>query len=132
MAPALFEELIFGFFFSNLKHSNFKCETFILPKSHSVPYPISMYKSVTSFALIHSDMYGSFPIATLSNHHRFVIFVNDYTQLTWRYLLKHKDKFFSIFQSFHSMVQTQFFVKIQILRSNNYGESVNRGFQTYF
>jgi hypothetical protein len=52
--------------------------------------------------------------------------------MTWLYLLKHKDEVFSVFKSFHIMVQTQFSAKIQVLRSNNGGEYVNQQFQTYF
>ena len=52
--------------------------------------------------------------------------------MTWIYLLKHKDEVFVVFQSFHTMVQTQFSAKIKILCSENGGEYVNQQFQTYF
>ena len=61
-----------------------------------------------------------------------MIFIDDFTRMTWLYLLKHKDDVFSVFQSFHTMIQTQFSAKIQILRSNNGGEYVNKKFQDYF
>jgi len=61
-----------------------------------------------------------------------VIFVDDCTRMTWLYLLKHKNEVLSTFQSFHTMVQTQFLAKVQILRSDNDGEYVNHQFQTYF
>ena len=59
-------------------------------------------------------------------------FIDDCTRMTWLYLLKHKDDVYSVFQSFHTMIQTQFSAKIQILRSDNGGEYVNKKFQDYF
>ena len=59
-------------------------------------------------------------------------FIDDYTRMTWLYLLKHKDDVFSVFQSFHTMIQTQFSAKIQILRFDNGSEYVNKKFQDYF
>ena len=87
-----------------------------------------MNKSMIPFDLIHSDVWGPSLVTTSSGHRWFVIFVDDCTQMTWLYLLKHKDEVFAIFQSFHTMVQTQFFAKIKILRSDNGGEYVNQQF----
>jgi hypothetical protein len=123
---------LFPDLFSNTMHSNFKCNTCILAKSHRVSYPVSMNKSAIPFALIHSDVWGPSPVTTSSGHRWFVIFVNDCTRMTWLYLLKHKDEVFGVFKSFHIMVQTQFSAKIQILRSDNGGEYVNQPFQAYF
>lgn len=46
--------------------------------------------------------------------------------------MKNKHDVFGIFQSFHSMIKTQFSAKLQILRSDNGGEYVNNEFQEYF
>ena len=91
-----------------------------------------MNKSVIPFDLIHSNVWGPSPVPTSSGHGWFVVFVDDYTRMTWLYLLKHKDEVFAVFQSFHTMVQTQFSTKIKILRSDNGGEYVNHQFQAYF
>jgi hypothetical protein len=122
---------LFPDLFSNTMHSNFKCNTCILAKSHTVSYPVSMNKSAIPFAFIHSNVWGPSPITTSSSHRWFVIFVDDYTRMTWLYLLKHKDEVFGVFKSFHIMVQTQFSAKIQILRFDNGGEYVNQQFQAY-
>lgn len=98
--------------FSNVKASEFHCDICILAKSHRVPYPLSMNKSDTPFALIHSDVWGPSPLSIVSGIRWFVLFVNDCTRMTWLYLLKHKDEVFSVFQSFHAMVKTQFSTQI--------------------
>ena len=114
--------------FSNVTHLNFKCDTCILAKSHRAFHPLSMNKSVIPFDLIHYDVWGPSPITTSSGHHWFVIFVDDCTRMTWLYLLKHKDEVFAAFQSFHTMVQTQFSTKMKILHSDNGGEYFNQQF----
>ena len=118
--------------FSKSPYSNFKCDTCILAKSHRVSYSTSLNKNDIHFALIHSDVWGPSPITTSSSIRWFVTFINDCTCMTWLYLLKQKDDVFSVFQFFHTLIQTQFSAKIHILRSDNGGEYVNKKFQDYF
>ena len=114
--------------FSNTTHLNFKCDTCILAKSHRASYPLSMNKSMIPFYLIHYDAWGPSSVTTSSAHRCFVIFIDDCTRMTWLYLLNQKDEVFVVFQSFHTMVQTQFSAKIKILLSDNGGEYVNQQF----
>ena len=116
------------YLFSHLQNVDFKCDTCIKAKSQRVFYPVSLNKTNTSFTLIHSDVWGPSSIITSSGHHWFVIFVYDYTRMTWLYQLKTKDKVFTIFQAFHAMVQSPFSSKIKILRPDNGGEFINQRF----
>ncbi|RVW42603.1 Retrovirus-related Pol polyprotein from transposon TNT 1-94 [Vitis vinifera] len=95
-------------------------------------FPLHLNKKDTSFALIHSDVWGPSPITTVNGFKWFVLFVDDCTRMTWLYLLKHKDEVLGVFKSFHAMVQTQFSAKVQVLRSDNGGEYVNHQFHEYF
>ena len=50
----------------------------------------------------------------------FVNFVDDFSRVTWLYLMKsHSQFFFSHFSAFCAEIQTQFHVFVQTLRSNN-------------
>ena len=118
--------------FSHVHDTELKCNTCILSKSHRVSYPISLNKSNIPFSLIHSDVWGPSPIATVSGIRWFVIFVDDSTRMTWLYTLHRKDDVFSVFQTFHAMIKTQFSAKLQILCSDNGGEYINKEFQAYF
>jgi hypothetical protein len=99
---------------------------------HKTHYYASLNKSIIPFALIHSDVWGPFLQTTISSYHWFIIFVNDYTRMTWLYLMKTKDKVFPIFQAFHAMIQNQFSTKIQVLSSDNGGKFINHHFNAYF
>ena len=51
----------------------------------------------------------------------FVIFVDNFSHVTWLYLMKSRSKlfFFSHFSGFCAEIQTQFHVSVQTLRSDN-------------
>ena len=57
--------------FSCLQNVDFKCDTCIKAKSQRVSYPVSLNKTNTPFALIHSDVWGPSPRPTSSGHHWF-------------------------------------------------------------
>jgi hypothetical protein len=129
--------------FSYLKHvfpepffdmvvSELKCPTCIVAKSHCTSYLPSLNKSIAPFALVHSDLWGPSPTSIVSGVRWFVIFVDDCTHMTWLYLMKNKDEVFSIFQSFHSMIHTQFSATLRVICSDNGGKFVNQRFRTYF
>ena len=123
---------LFPDLFSKCKPLDFQCETCILEKSHRVPYlPISSRKFV-HFSLVHSDIWGPAPITTTSGFRWFIIFVDDCTRMTWLYLLKNKSEVAERFLTFHNMIKTQFSTTLQVFRSDNGGEFVNRYLQGYF
>ena len=83
------------------------------------------------FTLIHSDLWG--PSRTPNRTHKkwFITFIDDHTRLRWVYLLTDKTEVRSVFMNFHSMIQTQFHTKIQILRTDNGTEYFNHSLSTY-
>jgi len=68
--------------FSNMVHSELKCPTCIVAKSHRTSYLPSFNKSSIPFTLVHSDVWGPSPISIVSGVHWFVIFVDDCTHMT--------------------------------------------------
>jgi len=52
--------------------------------------------------------------------------------MTWVYFLKHKSEVPDKFYAFYQMIHTQFDKKIQVLRSDNGGEFVNKSMQDFF
>ena len=49
----------------------------------------------------------------------FVTFVDDYSRITWLYLMKNRYELFSHFRAIYAEIHTQFHVYIQSLRSDN-------------
>lgn len=61
----------------------------------------------------------------------FVTFVDDYSRLTWLYLMKNRSELLSHFCAFHAEIQNQFNVFIKILRTDNAGKYFSHVFGSY-
>ncbi|KAJ9672956.1 hypothetical protein PVL29_026285 [Vitis rotundifolia] len=110
---------------SNKASWDFQCEVCELAKHHQASFPKSKYKPSISFTLIHSDLWGSSCTPNRTHKKWFITFIDDHARLCWVYLLTDKTKVQSIFMNFHSMIQTQFHTKIQILCTDNGTEYFN-------
>ena len=60
------------------------------------------------FTLVHSNIWGPSPVKSLDGFSYFVIFIDDFSRVTWVYLMRHRDDLFNLFRSFHQMIQTQY------------------------
>uniref|UniRef100_A0A2N9HZW3 Integrase catalytic domain-containing protein n=1 Tax=Fagus sylvatica TaxID=28930 RepID=A0A2N9HZW3_FAGSY len=100
-------------------------------RSHRVPFPISMNKSPVPFMVIHSDVWGPANTSSLSGARWFVSFIDDHTRMTWICLMKLKSEVSSLFQQFHKMIATQYQSNIQVIRSDNGGEFINKYLKQY-
>jgi hypothetical protein len=66
-----------------------------------------------------------------SKFHYFVTFVDDFSCMTWLFLMKNHSEVFSIFTNFCNMIKTQFSHKIHILHSVNAKEYTSSSFVSY-
>ena len=103
-----------------------------LAKHHHTSFPPSFNKSNLPFTIVHTDVWVPSRIISLSGFRWFVTFIDDFSRTTWVYLLKEKSDVFSCFQTFHKMVLNQFNTSIKIVRSDNGGEYLYGGLQSYF
>ena len=62
----------------------------------------------------------------------FVTFVDDFSRITWLYLMKSRyEFFFSYFSAFCAKIQIQFHVSVQTLRSDNAKKYLSKPFQSF-
>lgn len=123
---------LFPDLFTNINVVNLKCNICILAKSHRVPYLISSNKFNTPFPLVHSDVWRLSSITLSTNIYCFLTLVDDYTRMTWLYLLKYKNKVLDIFKLFCLMIWIQFLSTIKIVQSENSDEYDNWPLQEFF
>ena len=90
------------------------CESCLLAKIHRHTYTSSSSHSDELFMLIHSDVWGLVPNATIHEYSYFVLFI-DYTRMSWVYFLKRKTDVFNVFLRLYKMIQTQLNKQIHIL-----------------
>lgn len=87
-----------------------------LAKHTRLQFPLS---SISSFELIHVDIWGGYRTASISGSHYFWTIVDDYTRCTWVYLMHYKSETCHLLKSFIQLVETQYSSKVKILRSDN-------------
>ena len=88
-------------------------------KQTALPFNNSVSHSLSSFDLIHSDVWGPSPISTPGGSCYFVIFVDDFSQYTWIYLFKNRSKLYQIYRDFTKMIKTRFSKPIKVFISDN-------------
>ena len=88
-------------------------------KQTALPFHNSVSHALSSFNLIHSDVWGPSPITTQDGSRYFVIFVDDFSRYTWIYLFKNRSELYQIYCDFTKMNETQFSKPIKVFKSDN-------------
>ena len=115
-----------------LSQLSLDCESCQFAKHHRLSYNSRVNKQASApFELVHSDVWGSCPVVSLTEFRYFVTFVDDYSRTTWLYLMKNRSELFSHFRAFCVEIHTQFHVSVQNLRSENAKEYVLEQFQSF-
>ena len=114
------------------KMSSLDCESCQFAKHHRLSSSPRVNKRASApFQLVHSDVWGPSPILSKPGFRYFVTFVDDYSRVTWLYLMKNRSELFSIFCAFCVEIKNQFNVCIRTLRSDNAKEYKSAIFQSY-
>uniref|UniRef100_A0A8R7PEX6 Integrase catalytic domain-containing protein n=1 Tax=Triticum urartu TaxID=4572 RepID=A0A8R7PEX6_TRIUA len=87
-------------------------------------------RSIYPFMLVHSDVWTSL-VVSVSGAKYFVTFIDCHSRMTWIYLMRHKDETFQCFKTFYAYVKNHFNVQVQVIRSDNGTEYVNKVFGTF-
>nr|KYP62840.1 Retrovirus-related Pol polyprotein from transposon TNT 1-94 [Cajanus cajan] len=68
----------------------FVCETCHLAKQKKISFPHSDSHSLTTFALVHVDIWGPCAITSMHGHRYFLTIVDDHTRFVWVFLMRFK------------------------------------------
>ena len=103
----------------SVKLESFDCLHCHLAKQPTLSFHNSNSSTTFPFQLIHSDIWGPSPVASINGYRYFVLFIDDYSRFTWVYFMKHKSELCQIYKNFVVMIKTQFSYTIQTLRTDN-------------
>jgi hypothetical protein len=92
------------------------CSGCKLAKFSSLSFNRSISVSSSPFDLIHSDVWGPFPVATKRGSRYYVSFIDDHIRYCWVYLMKHRYEFFKMYAAFRALIKTQYSVVIKCFR----------------
>ena len=88
-------------------------------KQTVLPFNNSVSHTLSSFNLIHSDVWGPSLISTPGGSRYFSIFVDDFSRYTWIYLFKNHFELYQIYRDFTKIIETQFSKLIKVFRYDN-------------
>ena len=103
----------------SVSNKSFDCMPCQFGKQTALPFNNSVSHALSSFDIIHSDVWGPSPISTPGGSRYFVIFVDDFSQYTWIYLFKNHSELYQIYRDFTKMIETRFSKPIKVFRSDN-------------
>lgn len=72
--------------------------------------------------IVHADVCGPMETKSIGLSRYFLLFVDDYSRMSFVYFMKHKNEVFKNFKEFKAMVEKQKNANIKILRTDNGGE----------
>lgn len=96
-----------------------KCSVCPLAKQTRLPFSVRSSRVDVAFSLVHIDLWGPYRVSTHSGHRFFLTIVDDYTRMTWVYLLRSKSDALLYLKQFFVLIKTQFSTVIKIVRSDN-------------
>ncbi|KAK8956812.1 hypothetical protein KSP39_PZI000126 [Platanthera zijinensis] len=108
----------------------FQCESCILGKQPRSSYPAHCTRSSAPFDLLHSDVWGPYKTTSISGFRYFITFIDDYSRMTWLYLLRDRSELPRIFRAFVVETRTQFHTTIKTVRTDNAREYTGHDFAT--
>jgi len=107
------------------------CDTCQLMKNHRLPYFHNEHRSPNVLDLIHYDIWGPSPVKSNLVHNYYVLFIDDYSRLTWLYPLKLKSDFYATFIQFQKFIENQYSSRIKIFQSDSGAEFTSNCFKTH-
>ncbi|WKA06381.1 hypothetical protein VitviT2T_024283 [Vitis vinifera] len=123
------QQLVSRGLLGSVSKDNFDCTSCQLGKQPSLPFNNSDSISKSIFELIHSDVWGPSPVASIGGSRYFVVFIDDYSRYSWIFPMKSRSEILSIYSNFAKMVETQFSKRIKTFQSDNALEYTQHAFQ---
>ena len=114
---------------SSVSIDNFDCTSSQLEKQLALPFNNSESISNSIFELIHSNIWGPFPVASIDGSRYFVVFIDDYSCYSWIFPMKSRSEILLIYSNFVKMVETQFSKCIKTFHFDNALEYTQYVFQ---
>ena len=116
----------------NAKISKSCCTVCCEGKQCRLPFTHVGARSTGTLNLIHTDLCGPMETMSIGGSKYFMLFVDDYSRMTFIYFLKNKSEALTCFKEFKAKVENQMNKKIKVLRSDNGREFCNTEFDGFF
>ena len=104
----------------------------LLGKQHRLPFSTGKaWRAKDVLELIHTDVCGPMKTSSLNNNSYFILFIDDFSRMTWVYFIKEKSEVFGIFKKFKTLVEKQSGKYIKVLRNDRVKEYSSHKFDKF-
>lgn len=103
----------------------YACEICHKAKQNRESFPLSSHKSVALFEFVHADVWDPYSVESHDGYKYFLTLVDDFSRVTWIFLMKSKSEVGDLLAYFCTLVKIQFKSMIKIFRSGNGTKFVN-------
>lgn len=107
------------------------CKTCCEGKQCRLPFTSSDTRSTELLNVVHSDLCGPMEATSLGGASYFLLFVDDFSRMTFIYFLKHKNEVLKYFKEFKALAENQTNRKVKTFRTDNGKEFCNTAFDDY-
>eukprot|EP00268_Persea_americana_P046834 TRINITY_DN4845_c0_g1_i1.p1 TRINITY_DN4845_c0_g1~~TRINITY_DN4845_c0_g1_i1.p1 ORF type:complete len:315 (+),score=41.54 TRINITY_DN4845_c0_g1_i1:771-1715(+) len=116
----------------SINHTGVICEGYVYGKQQRASFPVGKsWRAKVPLGLIHADLCGKMQTESLSRSKYFLLFVDDFSRMSWVYFLREKSEAFSMFQIFKAQFEKQSGCFIKTLRTDQGGEFVSNEFNSF-
>lgn len=114
-----------------IKPVNTFCDECVKVKQIKVSFMEKENNTSRPLEIVHIDMCGPTRTRALASERYFMLFIDDYSRMTWVTFLQDKSQAFEIFKIFQKMVEKESGYKLKCLRSDKSGEFTSNEFTDY-
>lgn len=105
-----------------------QCDVCLKAKHCREPFPVLERMTDNLFELIHVDIWGSYSEDNICSTKFMLTIVEDFSRVTWTFMLDNKGEVYKVFIAYVKMIQTQFDKTIKVVRSDNGSEFLSNRF----
>nr|KYP59893.1 Retrovirus-related Pol polyprotein from transposon TNT 1-94 [Cajanus cajan] len=107
------------------------CEHCVLGKHHRSKFPKAQHTTKSTLDYVHSNCWGPSRVPSLGGGRYFLSIIDDYSRMTWIFIMKHKNQAFKYFKEWKILVENQTGKRIKRLRTDNSLEFCSAEFNDY-
>jgi len=116
---------------SSLEGEISSCSACQFGKQTRLPFPQKAWRASQKLQLVHTDIGGPYRTLSLNGSKCYVIFIDDFSRMSWIYFLRFKSEVAEVFWKFKAWVENQSGCKIMLLRSDNGKEYTSNQFNKF-
>ncbi|GKA97839.1 retrovirus-related pol polyprotein from transposon TNT 1-94 [Tanacetum coccineum] len=108
------------------------CESCVLGKQTKQVFPVGKAKRANEILeLVHADLCGPMRTESLGGSKYFLLFIDDYSRMSWIYFLQQKSETFDHFKRFKALTEKQSWKSLKVLRYDRGGEFLLNEFVSF-